>query len=239
MGKLIVANWKMNKVRVEAEAFFAELDGLVDNHSKNAYAVCPPATILHYVSEVAPKKMKVGAQNVYYKESGAFTGEISVKMAKDAGASFSLVGHSERRNIFGETNDDVKEKITALQNDGLDVMLCGGEHLEEHDNLKAVLQEQLSVLKDVDIGKVIVAYEPVWAIGTGKVAELQDIVCAHKIIKDYVKNMFGRDVKVLYGGSVKASNAGEILSLDEVDGVLVGGASLDPKQFAHMIYTEC
>ena len=158
-------------------------------------------------------------------------------MVKDAGADVTILGHSERRHIFNETNDDLRKKLDIANKYGLQVIFCVGETLEEHDNIESVLVNQLKILTKEDLANLIIAYEPVWAIGTGKVATEEDILVAHKIVKDYVKRNYGNDVKVLYGGSVKPENAAEILKLNCVDGVLVGGASLDPVKFESLIKT--
>ena len=156
-------------------------------------------------------------------------------MVKSAGATFCLVGHSERRHIFGESNEELAKKICAAVGSGLKVIYCVGETIDEHTRLKSVLTDQLSALKGCDLKCVIIAYEPVWAIGTGKVAKQADIIKAHKFIKEYINKTYGTEVRVLYGGSVNSENANEILSLDVVDGVLVGGASLDAIKFSNIV----
>ena len=232
MGKLVVANWKMNKTIGEAEAFCAGFDKKADN-----FIICCPATLIKPVFDLLKNGNKVGAQNICAYEEGAYTGEISAKMIKDAGANVTILGHSERRHIFNETNDDLRKKLDIANKYGLQVIFCVGETLEEHDKIESVLVNQLKILTKEDLANLIIAYEPVWAIGTGKVATNEDIKVAHKIVKDYVKKNYGANVKVLYGGSVKPENAAEILKLNCVDGVLVGGASLDPVKFESLIKT--
>ena len=232
MKKLVVANWKMNKTISEAEAFCAGFDKKADN-----YIICCSATLIKPVFDLLKNGNKVGAQNICAYEEGAYTGEISAKMIKDAGANVTILGHSERRHIFNETNDDLRKKLDIANKYGLQVIFCVGETLEEHDKIESVLVNQLKILTKEDLANLIIAYEPVWAIGTGKVATNEDIKAAHKIVKDYVKKNYGANAKVLYGGSVKPENAAEILKLNCVDGVLVGGASLDPVKFESLIKT--
>ena len=232
MRKFVIANWKMNKTNTEAVEFINGLRPLIEE--KDNVWVCPPATALSIVHDALKGAGEVGAQNIYYENKGAFTGEISANMAKSAGASFALVGHSERRHIFNETNEQAAKKIIAALEAGLKVVYCVGETLDEHGKLKSVLTTQLKALKGIDLKNVIVAYEPVWAIGTGKVAQDEDIVKAHTFIKEFVLKNFNGKVKVLYGGSVNPDNIDGILKLKEVDGVLVGGASLDLTKFSKL-----
>ncbi|MBQ7579398.1 MAG: triose-phosphate isomerase [Clostridia bacterium] len=234
MAKLVAGNFKMNKTKKEAEDYCAELLTLLGKGYNN-FLICPPYTLIECVKRSLNGRGAVGAQNVALAESGAYTGEISAKMLKDVGADSCLIGHSERRHIYGETNDDIAKKLNLVQKEGLKTILCVGETLEEHRRLKSVLESQLSVLNDKDLTNIIVAYEPVWAIGTGKVATSDDIIKAHTIIKKYVKDKFNSEISILYGGSVKPENISEILALGVVDGVLVGGASLDAKKMAQMI----
>ncbi|MCR5553509.1 MAG: triose-phosphate isomerase [bacterium] len=232
MGKLVVANWKMNKTIGEAEEFCSHFNKKADN-----YIICCSATLIKSVFDCLKNSNNIGAQNICAYEEGAYTGEISAKMVKDAGANVTILGHSERRHIFNETNDDLRKKLDIANKYGLQVIFCVGETLEEHDNIESVLVNQLKILTKEDLGNLIIAYEPVWAIGTGKVATEEDILVAHKIVKEYVKRNLGSNIKVLYGGSVKPENAAEILRLNCVDGVLVGGASLDPVKFESLIKT--
>ena len=234
MAKIIAGNFKMNKTKSEVASYCKELLALIAK-DKNNFIIIPPFTLISTAKEQLGERGSVGAQNCAIAEKGAYTGEISAEMVADSGAKYCLIGHSERRHIFGETNEDVCKKIDMAQNAGLHVILCVGELLEEHNKLKSVLKAQLNALKGKKLNNVIVAYEPVWAIGTGKVATKEDIVKAHLYIKEYVKKEFNTNIKVLYGGSVKPENCKEILALDCVDGVLVGGASLDAKKMAEMI----
>lgn len=231
MGKLIAANWKMNNN-------FSDIVPFVKYVKKNAkkqkdLVVCVPSVMIKSFASVAKKTIATGAQNVYFESKGAFTGEISTTMVKSAGASYVIVGHSERRQIFGETNELCNKKLHAALSDGLKVIFCIGETLEEKSKYKSVLKKEIveGFAGITDFSNIVIAYEPVWAIGTGKVATTEDISKVHAYIKSLVKETFGVDVQVLYGGSVKPSNSKEILALEEVDGVLIGGASLKPEDY--------
>ncbi len=231
MGKFIVANWKMNND-------FSDIAPFVKYIKKNAkhednLIVCVPSVMIKSFADVSKKVAFTGAQNFYYESKGAFTGEISASMVKSAGASYVLVGHSERRQIFAESNNLCNKKLKSALQNGLKVIFCIGETLEEKTKYKSVLKKEiLEGFEGVtDFSNIIIAYEPVWAIGTGKVATISDIVKAHLYIKSLFKENFGVEMPVLYGGSVKPSNSKEILALDEVDGVLIGGASLKAEDF--------
>lgn len=231
MGKYIIANWKMNNS-------FSDIPVFVKYLKKNAkkednLVVCVPSTMIKTFADSAKKVAATGAENCYFEKKGAFTGEISASMVKDAGASYVIIGHSERRQIFGETNSLLNKKLVSALAENLKVVFCIGETLDEKSKYKSVLKKQIEEgFKGItDFSNIIIAYEPVWAIGTGKVATIQDIEKVHAYIKGTVKEIFNADVKVLYGGSVKPSNSGEILALDTVDGVLIGGASLKAEDF--------
>ena len=232
MDKYIAANWKMNNEFKDIVPFVK----YVKKNSKKAnnLIVCVPSVMIKSFADVAKKSMATGAQNFYFEKKGAYTGEISVDMVKSAGASVVLVGHSERRQIFAETNDICNKKLHAALSAGLKVIFCIGETLEEKSKYKSVLKKEIieGFAGVTDFSNVIIAYEPIWAIGTGKVATTDDIKKVHAYIKNLVKESFGVDIPVLYGGSVKPSNSKEILALDEVDGVLIGGASLKPEDYA-------
>jgi triosephosphate isomerase len=220
---LIAANWKMCKTQAETRAFcsaFSPPDG-VD------VVICPPFTSL---AEAVESGLPVFAQNVHWAEEGAYTGEISVPMLQELGVAGSLVGHSERRQYFGETDEGVARRAAAALEGGLDVIACVGETAEERERgqTELVLRLQVDAIADA-VGaspRLVIAYEPVWAIGTGKTATPEIAQDAHAFIKSIL------DVPVLYGGSVKPENAAELLALPAVDGALVGGASLDPDSFA-------
>lgn len=230
MEKFIVANWKMNND-------FSDIPVFVDYLKNNAkdqknLVVCVPSVMIKTFADASEGVAKTGAENCYYAEKGAFTGEISPKMVKSAGAEYVIVGHSERRQIFGETNELLNKKVLACQANGLKVIYCIGETLEEKPNYQQVLsKELLEGLNGADFSDLIVAYEPIWAIGTGKVATTDDIDEIHSFIKKTIKENFGAEVPILYGGSVKPSNSGDILALDSVGGVLIGGASLKAEDY--------
>lgn len=231
MDKYIVANWKMNNT-------FADIPVFVKYLKKNAkkeknLVVCVPSTMVNAFAKCAKKVAATGAENCHYAKKGAYTGEISPAMVKEAGASYVIIGHSERRQLFAENNEFLNKKLKSALEEGLKVIFCIGETLEEKSKYKSVLKKQIVEGFDgiVDFSNIIVAYEPVWAIGTGKVATTADIQKVHSYIKGTIKELFNADAPVLYGGSVKPSNSAEILALDAVDGVLIGGASLKAEDY--------
>lgn len=249
MRTLIAANWKMYKTRAEAAATAAKLaellsPGPADNRDVLVFA---PFTCLHETAQALAKtpNTAVGGQNVYPAAEGAFTGEISPAMLRDCGATWVLTGHSERRHVLGESSALVGKKSAFALESGLNVMICVGEKLEEREsgNLENVLHTQLEAAlrplpADIDPAKIAIAYEPVWAIGTGKVASEADIVEAHALVRNLLGVVLGSKaahVAILYGGSVKPENASAILGLDNVNGLLVGGASLQAESFRKII----
>ncbi len=231
MEKIIAANWKMNNDFSDIKPFVSYIKK--NQKNKKNLVVCVPSVMLKTFADTAKKTVEVGAENCYFEEKGAFTGEISAKMVKSAGAAYSIVGHSERRQIFGETNEMLNKKLKACLKSGLKVIFCIGETLEEKSKYKSVLKKQIiEGFEDVsDFANIVVAYEPVWAIGTGKVATTSDISKVHSYIKGLFKETYDVAMPVLYGGSVKPSNSKEILALSEVDGVLIGGASLKAEDY--------
>lgn len=231
MKKYIVGNWKMNNDFSDLPLFVKSVKKLAKNEEN--LVVCVPSVMIQSFAKLAKNKIATGAQNCHFEKNGAFTGEISASMAKNAGASYIIIGHSERRSIFGESNELINKKVKAVLAENLKVIFCIGETLEEKSKYKSVLKKQILEGLDgiQDFSNVIVAYEPVWAIGTGKVATIQDIVKVHGYIKEVIKESFGFEAKILYGGSVKPSNSKEILEIADVDGVLVGGASLKASDF--------
>ncbi|WP_319584789.1 triose-phosphate isomerase [uncultured Pseudodesulfovibrio sp.] len=249
MKKLMAANWKMFKTWDEARTTAEELVGLVADKlpADREVLVFPPFTALKAVGDVfAPVDgFSAGGQDYYIEEEGAFTGEIAPKMLKDAGATYGLTGHSERRHVLGEDDDYVGAKTAYGLKEGLNVILCIGELIEERKagRVHEVLERQLRAgLKDVptDISpeKLSVAYEPVWAIGTGEVAGPEEIVEAHDFTRKILVSIFGEkanEMRILYGGSVKPANCAEIIALDNVDGVLVGGASLHGHSLSEIV----
>ena len=245
----VAGNWKMNtdsqSAVALAKAIAAEsVDALSDG--KITVAVCPPSV---YLSSVAGalngSSVGLGAQNVYSEEKGAFTGEVSVSMLKDVGCTYTLVGHSERRHVFGETNDMVNKKVHAAISGGLLPILCVGELLEEREagNTEDVVKTQIiKGLEGIDAAKmqaVTLAYEPVWAIGTGLTATPEQAQEVHAFIRSILTDLYdanlAEEVRIQYGGSAKASNAAELLSKKDVDGLLVGGASLKAADFMGII----
>ncbi len=222
----------MNHGPIRGRAFFEEIKDFP--REKAQVVIFPPFPTLPQVKELAERKgIALGGQNLYWREKGAFTGEVSGEMLVEAGADFVLVGHSERRNIFGENDELINLKLKAALKWGLKPVLCLGEHLSEReegrtmDKIKFQLDADLS---GIDPHQVIIAYEPIWAIGTGKNATPEQAEEVHAFIKEYVGN-----VKVLYGGSVKPENAFSLMSQPHIDGVLVGGASLKPESFYDII----
>ncbi|WP_333784646.1 triose-phosphate isomerase [Thermocrinis sp.] len=238
--KLIAANWKMNKTTQETKDYLEKFLGLVEGIDGVDILICPPFTSLCVAWEILKdSKVKLGAQNCHYEQKGAFTGEISLDMLKDLGVSYVIVGHSERRWIFGETDELINKKIIACLEKGIRPILCVGEKIEDREaglTLKVIesqLKLALSGLEDVS-DKIDVAYEPVWAIGSGNPAMPEDAQLVHS----YIKELLGK-VRVLYGGSVNPKNASDFLCMPDVDGLLVGGASLDPLSFAQIVKASC
>ncbi len=224
---LIAGNWKMYKGPAETAEFCIELRRRAEEFTWIDIAVCPPfASLSVAVQLLAGTDVAVAAQNVHWEPEGAFTGEVSAPMLRELGVYGAIVGHSERRQYFGETDEDVSKRTRAALDAGLSVIACVGETEAERDagETEDVLRRQVSVLEAED--NLVVAYEPVWAIGTGKTATPEIAQEAHAFIKSLL------DVSVLYGGSVKPDNAAELLAQPDVDGALVGGASLDVESFA-------
>jgi triosephosphate isomerase len=237
----IAANWKMNKTVDETEAFIDTFIPLVRNIDNVDIMIAPPFTSLMLAARLLQNtNIKLGAQNVYYEEKGAYTGEISPVMLKSVGCSCVIIGHSERRQYFNETDDIVNKKIKIARKNGLEVILCIGETLEQREkNLTFdILNTQLSgSLKDVSMDGITIAYEPVWAIGTGKNATPEQANEAHSYIREWLKKHKGDadNVRIQYGGSVTPENISDLISQPEVDGALVGGASLKPESFAKIV----
>ena len=234
MRQLIAGNWKMNGLRES----LGELRTIAQSDAIDGIEalICPPATLIAEAASVGG--VAIGGQDCHANEAGAHTGDVSANMLRDAGASHVIVGHSERRTDHGETNEMVRAKAEAAQGEGLVAIVCVGETETEREEGRtaAILAEQVSgsVSPNSNANTLVVAYEPVWAIGTGKVAEANDIVEAHRTIRDELHKVIGDGadaVRILYGGSVKPGNAGDLLPLDGVDGALVGGASLKASDF--------
>lgn len=239
---VIAGNWKMHRGPADTEAFFSALDltGVAGGHE---LIVFPPSVSLFAAtsSRTRDRRVQLGVQNIHWEDEGAFTGEVSALMASEAGATFALVGHSERRHVFGESDEQTALKVRAARRHALVPVLCVGETIEERraGQVDEVILRQLDAalpdLRDGD-GRFLLAYEPVWAIGTGETATPDDASDAHTTLRRRLEAAMGvagaAVVPILYGGSVKPANAAELLDAPEVDGVLVGGASLDPVSFA-------
>lgn len=243
--KIIAGNWKMNKLPNEAISFFEELTPLVKD-TDNEVIICAPFTDLFYsLLSAQGTNIKIGAQNMHWEESGAYTGEVSPQMLKSIGVEYVIIGHSERREYFAETDETVNKKVKSAHNVGLKPIVCVGETLEQREsgNAKNIVTNQIKIgLKDLtkdEIVSTIVAYEPIWAIGTGKTATKEDANETIKWIRAEIENMYGKEnadqVVIQYGGSVKASNAKELFEMSDIDGGLVGGASLKPDEFAKIV----
>ncbi len=243
---LIAGNWKMNLLVSDAVKMVNELKSLVAGVNGADIVVCPVFTALSAVGEALKgSAIEMGGQNCYLKESGAYTGEISPQMLKDVGCAWTIIGHSERRQYFGETDELLNQKLKFALASGLKVMFCVGETLEERESgqMNDVLERQvikgLAGLSDSDFDSMSVAYEPVWAIGTGKTASPEQAQEAHAFIRGLLSKQFGagvaEKVRIQYGGSVKADNAAELMAKPDVDGALVGGAALKADSFAGII----
>ena len=240
---VIAGNWKMNKGPADTRAFFEAFANAYAPRTDRSVLVFPPALSFAAAVEATRSRpdIQLGVQNIHWEKSGAFTGEVSAPMAKEAGAAFVLIGHSERRHIFGETDEDCRRKVAAALDAGLIPVLCVGELLEERQagHVEDVITRQLTAGLDVVPGdaadRILIAYEPVWAIGTGVTATPADAAHAHGVLRGLLARHFGSNsarVPILYGGSVKPDNAALLLSAGNVDGLLVGGASLDPAGFS-------
>ncbi len=242
MSKIIAANWKMNMTYSEIDDFFYFFKNNDDFKEDRKIYIAPPFVYIDYVKKKIKNlefNIKIGAQNCYFEDKGAFTGEISVSMLKDIKVNFVIVGHSERRNIFNENDELLNKKVKKVLESNLECIFCIGEKLEERqkgDTFK-VLEDQLK--KGLDgiskFDNLIIAYEPVWAIGTGVNASGEQIEEAHTFIKEFLNKNVANNLPILYGGSVKPENISEILNTKNVDGVLVGGASLIAEKFYKII----
>ena len=244
--KLMAANWKMYKAPDQAREFFRDFLPQVSGHSRDEIVVCPPYVDLAAAVEAAKgSNVAIGGQNVHWKAEGAFTGEISAPMLLSLGVTHAIIGHSERRQYFGETDDTVNLRLKAALEAGLTPICCVGEVLEEReagltdDVLRRQCVRAFHAISAKKAAKLVVAYEPVWAIGTGKTATPELAAEAHAVIRKEATEIFGEEfstrLRILYGGSVKPENASALMAQEEIDGALVGGASLDPKSFAAIV----
>ena len=246
----IAGNWKMYKTAAEAVELARALVGKVGQYEKVDVAVCPPAVALAAVAEAAKgSRIAVGAQSMHWEDQGAFTGEISAKMILSTGAKLVIIGHSERRHIFGETDEMVNKKLKSALVAGLSPIVCVGETLEErekgatNDVVSRQVRSALDGVGKEDLPKVTMAYEPVWAIGTGKTATPEIAQEVHGLVRKILSESHGEGlaqaVRVQYGGSVKPANVVDLMGMPDIDGALVGGASLDADSFSKIVrYAE-
>ncbi len=244
--KVIAGNWKMHNLVSESLALVRALKPLVADVKEVEIVVCPVYTSLYAVaSELGGSNIKLGAQDCFWEEKGAFTGEVSAWMLKDVGAEFVIIGHSERRQYFCETDEWVNKKVKSAIRAGLTPIVCVGEKLEEREAnrtfevVRAQLDNGLGDLSPEEAGRIIIAYEPVWAIGTGRTATPQQAQEVHAFIRGWFREKFGDSLadalRIQYGGSVKPDNARDLLSQEDIDGALVGGASLKADAFAEIV----
>ncbi|WP_066175408.1 triose-phosphate isomerase [Bacillus marinisedimentorum] len=243
---IIAGNWKMHKTLGEAESFVSEVKGQIPSADKVDAVVCAPALFLNKLVEMTKgTDLRVGAQTMHYEESGAFTGEISPAALKDLGVQYAVIGHSERREMFNETDETVNKKTHAAFKYGITPIVCVGETLEQRESgqtkdvVTGQVKKALEGLTEDQVKETVIAYEPIWAIGTGKTASSEDAneVCGQ--IRTHVAEIFsqsaGDAVRVQYGGSVKPANIKELMEQQDIDGALVGGASLEPQSFLQLL----
>ena len=245
--KIVAANWKMNMTQAESAAFVETFLRELGDSSEVEVVLVPPFTALAKVSEAlsATQNVKIGAQNMSWEKSGAFTGEISAAMLRDLFVRYVVLGHSERRALLGETDEIVNRKVRAAHEASLRPIVCVGETLEQRERgdvekvIGAQLRGSLAVLGPKELSETVVAYEPVWAIGTGRTASAEQAQEVHKFIRQTLRAMADEataaKMRIQYGGSVKPDNAHELMSQPDIDGALVGGASLDPRSFARIV----
>lgn len=247
MRKFIIAgNWKMNKTGAEATELASALKSLTEKADKVDVVICPPTpALVPAKTAIAGSKIGLGAQNMYWEDSGAFTGEVAASMLLDAGCQFVILGHSERRQFFGETNQTVNKKIKKALESGLTPIFCIGENLDQRNagtTEKVVQKQVLEGLEGIsadEAGKIIIAYEPVWAIGTGVTATPQQAQAVHqfirKLLAEKYNHQLAEQIRIQYGGSMKSANAEELLKQPDIDGGLIGGAALKADSFMGII----
>ena len=241
---IIAGNWKMHKTIAKALEFVNEVKDRVNNDKVEA-VICAPFTLLKDLKQATKgTNIKIGAQNMHFEEKGAFTGEISPLLLKELDMDYVVIGHSERRQYFNETDETVNKKVLKALEVGIDPILCVGETLEEReagntkDVCKVQVEKALENVSKEDLAKVVIAYEPVWAIGTGKTATSEDANDVIAYIREVVANLYGElanEVRIQYGGSVKPSNVAEIMNQSDIDGALVGGASLEANDYVELV----
>ncbi|KIL76173.1 triose-phosphate isomerase [Pseudobacillus badius] len=243
---IIAGNWKMHKTAAEAKSFAEEVKSLVPDASIVDSVICAPALFLEQlVQTVKESDVEIGAQTMHFEENGAFTGEISPKALADIGVKYVIIGHSERREMFNETDETVNKKVRAAFKFNMTPIVCCGETLEQRENgetnsfVAGQIEKALAGLTAEQAGEAVIAYEPIWAIGTGRSSTAEDAnaVCAH--IRQTVAEQFSQEtadqVRIQYGGSVKPANIGEFMAQPDIDGALVGGASLEPASFLQLL----
>ncbi|NOY52755.1 MAG: triose-phosphate isomerase [Deltaproteobacteria bacterium] len=247
MRKIMIAgNWKMHKTVPEAVALVEGLKEKVGDAEAVEVAVAPPFTALTAVHQVLKgSRIALAAQNLHYEKEGAFTGEVSPVMVRSAGCRYVILGHSERRGIFGESSETVNRKVRSALDAGLMPILCAGESLSEREEGKTMevvgdqLRQGLAGISDQEISRIVIAYEPIWAIGTGKTATPEQANEVHSRVRNLLSELYDTEVaariRILYGGSVKPSNARELLGCTDIDGALVGGASLAVESFVGIV----
>ena len=246
--KVIAGNWKMNMLPDETIKYIDELAKLVKD-TKNEVILCVPYTDLFYALLTAQyTNIKIGAQNMHYEEKGAYTGEVSGKMLKSINVDYVIIGHSERRQYFNETDESVNKKVKAAFANELKPIVCVGETLEQREENKTVeiitkqVELALKGLTEAQVENTIIAYEPIWAIGTGKTATSEDANNSIKAIRNKIAEIYGQNIAdrviIQYGGSVKSKNAKELFTMSDIDGGLVGGASLEPEEFSKIVNFE-
>jgi triosephosphate isomerase len=241
----MAGNWKLNKTPNETIVFVEEIKPLLAGVEDVEIVICPPFTSLNVATYLTKKSnIKVGAQNLYWEKSGAFTGEVSGEMIRELGCDYVIIGHSERRQYFGETDQMVNKKILAAFGAGLIPIVCVGETLQEREagQVEAVISTQvregLQGLNAREHGKIVIAYEPVWAIGTGKTATPAQANEVHTLIRKCLSEIFGevaQDIRIQYGGSVKPENVKELMAQPDIDGALIGGAALKAESFEKLV----
>ncbi len=243
---LIAGNWKMNLTAKGSVELAKDLKGLVKDVDGTEILICPSFTALQDVySVIKGSNIELGAQNVCYDDKGAFTGEISAEMLKETGCKYVIIGHSERRHVFKETDDMINLRVKNCLKNKLNAILCVGETLEQRESgetekvVVSQIKKGLEGISEDDMKDVVIAYEPVWAIGTGKTASPLEAQEVHVIIRDFIKDIFNDEIsfktRILYGGSVKPDNIKELMMQSDIDGALVGGASLKAEEFAKLV----
>ncbi|NPA32062.1 MAG: triose-phosphate isomerase [Aquificae bacterium] len=246
MRRLIAGNWKMHKTVSETREYIEKFLRLVEHPESREILLCPPFTSLYVAGEMLEGSgVKLGAQNCHYEKSGPYTGEVSPPMLKEVGCEYVIIGHSERRQLFGESDEVINKKLVACLEEGLRPILCVGETREEREagmTFKVIETQVRLALSGIEehTDRIDIAYEPVWAIGSGTPATPQDAVEVHTFIRQLLSEINPKNegrTRILYGGSVKPQNAKEFMKHEEINGLLVGGASLDPESFAQIVYS--